>query len=224
MLRQIVLDTETTGLSPKDGHRIIEIGCLEMVNRRLTGNHFHQYINPEREIDREAEKVHGITQKFLEDKPVFSAIAEEFMDFVRGADLIIHNAPFDIGFINHELKLLDKKNKPVTASCEVIDTLVMAKQMYPGQKNNLDALCRRFSVDNTNRDLHGALLDSELLAQVYLLMTGGQTQLFDAEQVTTSEETVTGAVQRLSKNRKPLRVIKASPEELAAHEAFLEGI
>jgi len=224
MTRQIVLDTETTGLSPAQGHRMIEIGCLEMVNRRLTGNSFHYYINPERDIDRGAERVHGITQEFLKDKPVFSAIADELMEFIRGAELVIHNAPFDVGFLNHEFKLLNKKSKPITAHCEVLDTLAIARKKHPGQKNSLDALCRRYGVDNTNRDLHGALLDSELLAQVYLLMTGGQTQLFQAEQTIAGDKTMADTVRRLAGDRKPLRIVKASVEELNVHQAFMEMI
>jgi len=222
MLRQIILDTETTGLSPAQGHRVIEIGCLEMINRRLTGESFHVYINPEREIERAAEEVHGITSEFLSDKPVFATIADDFMTFVKEADLIIHNAPFDVGFINHEFKLIDKKNKPITTYCEVIDTLSMARKKHPGQRNSLDALCRRYSVDNSNRELHGALLDSELLAQVYLLMTGGQTQLFQAEQKIAVDKKLADTVRRLPKNRKPLRIIPATANELKAHQDFTE--
>ena len=176
-MRQIVLDTETTGLETSQDHRIIEIGCVEMVNRKLTGRHYHQYINPERKIDEGAMEVHGITDEYLQDKPLFSAISSEFLDFLDGAELIIHNAPFDLGFINHELKKLGKKTPLLESSCRVIDTLGLARQKHPGQKNSLDALCKRYGVDNSQRDLHGALLDSEILADVYLLMTGGQVNL-----------------------------------------------
>ena len=221
MLRQIVLDTETTGLSPAQGHRVIEIGCLEMINRRLTEKHFHVYINPERDIERAAEEIHGITVEFLADKPVFSEIADEFLAFVKDAELIIHNAPFDVDFLDHEYRLIDKKNKPITAYCGVVDTLPIARKKHPGQRNSLDALCRRYGVDNANRDLHGALLDAELLAQVYLLMTGGQTQLFQSEQNLDVDKKLTDTVRRLPENRKPLRVIPATSDELAMQEAFL---
>ena len=176
-MRQIVLDTETTGLETSQDHRIIEIGCVEMVNRKLTGRHYHQYINPERKVDEGAMEFHGITDEYLQDKPLFSAISSEFLDFLDGAELIIHNAPFDLGFINHELKKLGKKTPLLESSCRVIDTLGLARQKHPGQKNSLDALCKRYGVDNSQRDLHGALLDSEILADVYLLMTGGQVNL-----------------------------------------------
>ncbi len=224
MLRQIILDTETTGLSPADGHRVIEIGCLEMIDRRLTGESFHVYINPEREIERAAEEVHGITSEFLSDKPLFKDIGGDFLAFVKDADLIIHNASFDVGFLDHEFRLIDKKNKPITTYCKVIDTLSMARKKHPGQRNSLDALCRRYHVDNSNRDLHGALLDSELLAQVYLLMTGGQTQLFQTEKNIAVDKKLSDTVHRLSENRKPLRVISATADELKAHEAFMETV
>src|SRR6056300_190974 len=177
-MRQIVLDTETTGLETSLGHRIIEIGCVEVVNRRLTGNHYHQYINPEREIDSGAFEVHGISNQFLADKPVFASVVDEFMAFIDGAELVIHNAPFDVGFINHELRLNASKFRRVEDYCGVIDTLAMARQKHPGQRVTLDALCKRYAVDNSARTLHGALLDAEILADVYLLMTGGQTNLF----------------------------------------------
>ncbi|HAB56041.1 MAG TPA: DNA polymerase III subunit epsilon, partial [Cellvibrionales bacterium] len=170
--RQIVLDTETTGLEPSQGHRIIEIGCVELVNRRLTGKHYHQYIQPEREIDQGALEVHGISNEFLSDKPLFANVMEAFLDFIDGAELIIHNAPFDIGFIDHELKLAGSKVKKTSSICGVIDSLVLARKKHPGQKNNLDALCKRYAVDNAKRELHGALLDAEILADVYLMMTG----------------------------------------------------
>ncbi|MDH4133464.1 MAG: DNA polymerase III subunit epsilon, partial [Gammaproteobacteria bacterium] len=178
--RQIILDTETTGLEPSLGHRIIEIGAVEMINRRLTGNRFHQYLNPEREIDQGAIEVHGITNEMLADKPGFSSVADDFLEFVEGAELVIHNAPFDTGFINHELALLGRTARATTIEslCTVLDTLKLARRLRPGQKNDLDSLCRHYSIDNSKRTLHGALLDAEILADVYLAMTGGQVTLF----------------------------------------------
>jgi DNA polymerase-3 subunit epsilon len=224
-MRQIVLDTETTGLETTQGHRIIEIGCVELVNRRLTGQHYHQYINPERDIDQGAIEVHGITPDFLADKPVFAQIVEEFLDFVRGAELIIHNAPFDVGFINSELERLEAPGR-IEAHCGIVDTLQMARRKHPGQRNNLDALCQRYAVDNSQRDLHGALLDAEILADVYLAMTGGQTafQLGGAERGGDHGGTSEQAPQRLATGRKPLPVIRASAEEVAAHNRTLDGI
>ena len=176
-MKQIVLDTETTGLEPKQGHRIIEIGCVELINRRETKRNFHQYLNPEREIEDGAYNVHGLSNEFLSDKPRFADIAQDFIDFIKDSELIIHNAPFDVGFINSELKLMGKKWGQVEDYCKVFDTLLLAREKHPGQKNNLDALCKRYDVDNSNRDLHGALLDAEILLDVYLGMTGGQTDL-----------------------------------------------
>ena len=181
--RQVVLDTETTGLEVSLGHRIIEIGCVELVDRRVTGSHWHYYINPDREVDSGAFDVHGISSDFLQDKPRFAELAEEFHNYVAGAELVIHNAPFDIGFLNQELSMLETPLAPLLESCGVLDTLVLARQKHPGQKNNLDALCRRYDIDNSNRSLHGALLDARILADVYLSMTGGQTSLgLDSEQ------------------------------------------
>jgi DNA polymerase-3 subunit epsilon len=176
-MRQVILDTETTGLEPSDGHRIIEIGCVELVNRRITGNTYHQYIQPDRVIDAGAREVHGITDQFLADKPRFADIAGEFLTFIRGAELVIHNAPFDVGFINHEFALLGKSVGSVSEHCTIVDTLAIARRLHPGQRNNLDALCKRYQIDNSQRDLHGALLDAEILADVYLAMTGGQATL-----------------------------------------------
>lgn len=224
-MRQIVLDTETTGLEYSQGHRIIEIGCVELVNRKLTGNHYHQYINPEREIDQGAIEVHGITSDFLADKPVFESIAGDLLEFVRGAELIIHNAPFDIGFLDSELQRLPEGNAAVRDMCQVIDTLVMARSKHPGQRNSLDALCQRYEVDNSQRDLHGALLDAEILADVYLAMTGGQTALqlseggSEADGLGRAEPVV-----RLDAAREMLPVISATDEELAAHEAQQDAI
>ena len=226
-MRQIVLDTETTGLEPSQGHRIIEIGCVEVVNRRLTGRHYHQYIQPQREVDEGAIEVHGITNEFLQDKPVFARVAEEFVEFIRGAELVIHNAPFDVGFINHEFGLLQRDLPQVQDMCSVVDTLVMARQKHPGQKNNLDALCKRYGVDNSQRDLHGALLDAEILADVYLLMTGGQTNLMLGADANRTEDGGTGengAIRRLPVNRAPLRVIRASQTEILAHEKKLDQL
>lgn len=222
-MRQIVLDTETTGLDPSQGHRIIEIGCVELVNRRLTGDSYQQYINPDREIDQGAIEVHGITNESLADKPFFADIANDFLDYVKGAELIIHNAPFDTGFLNNEFKLLSKK-KPETVEkhCGVIDTLRMARKMHPGQKNDLDSLCRRYSIDNTQRTLHGALLDAEILADVYLIMTGGQTGLFgDGGPGAGDSASNATDIRRLDENRQTLPVIAASAEERAAHESWI---
>lgn len=176
-MRQIVLDTETTGLEPTQGHRIIEIGCVELVNRRKTGNVYHQFINPERDVEDGAYDVHGISNETLADKPVFADIAREFIDFIRDSELIIHNAPFDVGFINAELTALGKAWGQVSDYCRILDTLVLAREIHPGQKNSLDALCKRYEVDNSQRQLHGALLDAQILVDVYLLLTGGQTRL-----------------------------------------------
>lgn len=221
-MRQIILDTETTGLDPQSGHRIIEIGCVEMCNRRLTGSNYHQYINPEREVDPGAQAVHGISNDFLADKPLFADIYADFFAFVDGAELIIHNAPFDIGFINHEMRLLDPRYGEITQYCQVIDTLRLARKLHPGQKNNLDALCKRYSIDNSRRDLHGALLDSEILAQVYLAMTSGQDSLF-VDQSTSSIEQVIEEVTHLQQQIKT-PVIHADTAELSAHDAIITAL
>lgn len=186
-MRQIVLDTETTGLEVSQGHRIIEIGCIELVNRRVTGNHWHHYVNPDREIDSGAFEVHGISNEFLQDKPRFAELAEDFISYVAGAELVIHNAPFDVGFLDYELALLEQPVAPLQESCTILDTLLLARQKHPGQKNNLDALCKRYDIDNSHRSLHGALLDARILADVFLAMTGGQTSLgLDAEQAASA--------------------------------------
>ncbi|WP_334061860.1 DNA polymerase III subunit epsilon [Alteromonas genovensis] len=219
-MRQIVLDTETTGIDPKEGHRIIEIGCVEVVNRRLTGNHFHAYINPGRHIEQEAIEVHGITNEFLADKPVFSSVANDFVNFIKGAQLVIHNAPFDVGFMDHEFKMEARTKGVVTSKiCDVLDTLTLARKMHPGQKNNLDALCKRYGIDNSHRTLHGALLDAEILADVYLLMTGGQTKLKLASSGTSDADAT--ALRRIERSANKLKVIKASADELEQHEARL---
>lgn len=222
--RQVVLDTETTGLSTADDHRIIEIGCVEIINRRLTGASFHQYINPQRAIDAGAIEVHGITPEFLADKPLFADIADEFLAFIDGAELIIHNAPFDIGFLNHELRKMANQQTTIDSICSVLDTLKMARDRHPGQKNNLDALCKRYQVDNTNRELHGALLDAEILADVYLAMTGGQVSLSLATEQYAHNDDNPAAQTLTAENLQPVKVIKASADELAAHEAMLEKL
>lgn len=222
-MRQVVLDTETTGLEPSQGHRVIEIGCVELFNRQLTGNHFHVYINPEREVDEGALAVHGISNEFLADKPLFSAIVEDFLAFIEGAELIIHNAAFDIGFLNQELSLLPNRPARVDERCGVIDTLLMARQKHPGQKNNLDALCKRYGIDNSHRDLHGALLDAEILADVYLRMTGGQT-LLSLQAGDADDGTPSTAVIRLPTSRARLRVQRASDAELTEHASRLEAL
>lgn len=225
-MRQIVLDTETTGLETSQDHRIIEIGCVELVGRKLTGRHYHQYINPQRKVDEGAMEVHGITDQFLEDKPLFEQVAQEFIEFVDGADLVIHNAPFDVGFINHEIAKLSGKYQVIETSCRIIDTLALARQKHPGQKNNLDALCKRYGVDNSARDLHGALLDAEILADVYLLMTGGQVNLNISDQSNSDsgEVNTASSIRRLSEDRTALRVVKPSEEELNLHQQKLDAI
>jgi len=223
-MRQIVLDTETTGLEPSQGHRIIEIGCVELVNRRLTGNHYHQYIQPDREIDEGAIEVHGISNEFLIDKPLFADVVDDFMDFIRGAELVIHNAPFDVGFLNHELKLLKGSRDKLESHCTVLDTLKLARKMHPGQKNSLDALCKRYEVINSHRELHGALLDAEILADVYLLMTGGQTSLLLGGLGDETQSSADGSIRRLASDRPRLRVVKVEDSEKSAHEARLLSI
>lgn len=217
-MRQIVLDTETTGIDPNDGHRIIEIGCVELVERQLTGRNYHVYINPEREVEAEAITVHGITNEFLEDKPKFAEVANDFFEFIKGAELVIHNAAFDVGFMDAEFARL-KPVRKTADHCGIVDSLAIARKKHPGQKNNLDALCKRYGVDNSNRDLHGALLDAEILADVYLLLTGGQTALsLDAG----AEEGSSGTgIRRLPAERPALNVIRASEDEHGAHEEFM---
>jgi len=220
-MRQVVLDTETTGLEPSQGHRIIEIGCVELIDRRLTGKHFHQYLQPDRDIDEGAIEVHGITNEYLKDKPRFSDIVTDYLDFVRGAELIIHNAPFDVGFINTELKLLDGDWNDLEHYCSILDTLMLARKLHPGQKNSLDALCKRYSIDNSQRTLHGALLDAEILADVYLAMTGGQTSLLLDESRNVEGRNL-HKIRRIDPQRTPLRIIHASVEDLEQHNNYLE--
>jgi DNA polymerase-3 subunit epsilon len=221
-MRQIVLDTETTGLDPRQGHRIIEIGALELVDRQPTGKHYHVYINPEREIEQGALEVHGITEEFLRDKPRFAEISDDLMAFVDGAELVIHNAPFDIGFIDNELSLTGHEHASITHVATVLDTLELAKDLHPGQRNNLDALCKRYDVDNSSRTLHGALLDAEILTDVYLAMTGGQVDLgLSMENPASPAEDDHGVFHA---GRPSLFVLKANDEELAQHQARLEDI
>lgn len=226
-MRQIVLDTETTGLDPAEGHRVIEIGCIEIVNRRPTRRRFHTYLNPGRQIDAGAVEVHGLSTEFLQDKPRFHEVAEDFLNFVKGAELIIHNAPFDVGFLNHELRSLADGRAEITDYCTVLDTLALAKKKHPGQRNNLDALCKRYGVDNSHRDLHGALLDAEILAEVYLAMTGGQTALA-LEPVAEHPGRQTRAEQQSRPlrmgERGRLKVVRCSDAELEAHRIGLETI
>jgi DNA polymerase III subunit epsilon len=222
-MRQVVLDTETTGLEIEEGHRVLELGCVEIVDRKLTRRHFHQYVNPMRDIDQGALEVHGITREFLVDKPVFESVWPDFLDFVRGAELVIHNASFDVAFLNYEMSLMPGGPGEITDYCRVVDSLEIARMKHPGQKNNLDALCKRYSIDNSQRELHGALLDAEILADVYLLMTGGQVSL-----ALVSDDDVastTGAViRRISPNRPALRIIRATAAELVDHRAKLDAL
>lgn len=222
--RQIILDTETTGMNQSSGpiylgHRIIEIGCVEVINRRLTGRHYHEYINPQQPIDEEAIAVHGITNEFVADKPKFHEIAQSFIEFIDGAEIVAHNANFDVSFMDHEFSMLQPLGPKTTDICQVLDSLEVAKFLHPGQKNNLDALCKRYGIDNSARDLHGALLDAEILADVYLLMTGGQTK-FNLSSEKAGQES--GGINRLNPNRSKLKVIAASADELIRHEERLD--
>lgn len=221
-MRQIVLDTETTGLEVTQGHRIIEIGALELNQRQATGRVFHQYVNPEREVEAGALEVHGISNEFLADKPLFVDIVAEFLEFINGAELIIHNASFDLGFLNNELDLLVDSHPKVQTNCEILDTLVLAREMRPGQRNSLDALCRAYDIDNSSRSLHGALLDAQILAEVYLAMTGGQTDLGLS---ISGQDSAADAVEIMSpEERGQIVVLRANQEELALHKQRLEDI
>ena len=222
--RIVVLDTETTGLNPQEGHRIIEIGCVELINRRLTGKRFHVYINPERIIDIGAIAVHGITNQFLDDKPHFSEITDDFLAFIEGAELVIHNAPFDVGFINYEFSLLKNKIKAVSDLCAIFDTLAYARKKHPGQRNSLDALCKRYGIDNSHRDLHGALLDSEILADVFLLMTGGQSSLLEETHSEVEQSSSRSDIKQLHPDRQTIKIIQCNNDELVAHQERLETI
>lgn len=226
MMRQIVLDTETTGIEISQGNRILEIGCVEMISRRMTGNNFHAYINPERASEEGALEVHGITEEFLADKPLFNEIVDDFIQFIDGAQLIIHNAPFDVGFLNHELNLLNAGKGKIEDYCTVLDSLEMAKKKFPGQKNNLDALCRRYEIDNSKRTLHGALLDSEILADVYLAMTGGQESLSLSADGSEDNESGVYIEKYTQVNRDGLNFkrVYASEEEIKVHNGNLDLI
>lgn len=225
-MRQVVLDTETTGLEPERGHRIVEIGAVEIADRQLTGRRFHRYVNPERPIDDGAFEVHGLSLERLQQEPRFAEVALDLLDFVQGAELIIHNAEFDVAFVDLEFELLpgmDGIPTSIRDVCPVTDTLEMARRKFPAQHNTLDALCRRLGVDNSQRELHGALLDAEILADVYLLMTGGQTSLFDSDETRSAQSSVE-SFERLPADRPSLTVVRASPGELAAHEAMLDRV
>lgn len=240
MHRQVVLDTETTGLSPAQGHRVIEIGCIELIDRRRTGETFHFYLQPERQIDPGAERVHGITDAFLADKPLFAEVAEDLLEFLKEAELVIHNAPFDVGFLDHEFQLWSKARQQAPVSieqlCTVLDTLVMARRKHAGQRNSLDALCKRYQVDASQRTVHGALMDAELLADVYLAMTGGQTSMFAAWQATPSADVRQAQGQDPAANSPAVATLDAhwaalehctsplSEAELAAHQAFIDNM
>jgi DNA polymerase-3 subunit epsilon len=237
-MRQIILDTETTGLSTSQGHRIIEIGCLEMVNRRLTGREFHRFLNPERDIDEGAEAVHGISREQLATEPRFHEVVDDFLAFVKDAELVIHNADFDVGFLEYELRLMNHAQPRITDHCAVLDTLALAREIHPGQRNSLDALCKRYEVDASRRDVHGALIDSELLARVYLAMTGGQSSLLLDEDDVEAQDAGARSRQagpRLAGDSRAqgalppdtsyqLKVIKPTEAEVAAHEAMLAKI
>ncbi len=223
-MRQIVLDTETTGLETREGHRIIEIGCVELIERRFSNNHYHVYLNPEREMDAGAIEVHGITQDFLADKPVFRQEVDNFINFVKGAELVIHNAPFDVGFLNAELERLGSGYPSIEHYCTILDTLKLARTKHPGQRNSLDALCKRYQIDNSHRELHGALLDSEILADVYLRMTGGQIALLFSDDDQVSDNAVGIDFQVGAGEPRQLKVIVCGDEETALHKARLEII
>ena len=223
-MRQVVLDTETTGLSAAEGHRVIEIGAVELLNRRLTGKHFHHYLQPDRAIDPGAEEVHGISNEFLADKPRFADVAAQFVEFIAGAELIIHNAPFDVGFLNAELGRLGPDGGAIETHCGVLDTLALARRLHPGQRNTLDALCKRYGVDNSGRSLHGALLDAQILADVYLAMTGGQVTLLLGDDAAADGSAPDAVPIRVRADRPALRVIMPTADERAAHQARLKAI
>jgi DNA polymerase-3 subunit epsilon len=223
-MRQIILDTETTGLEPEQGHRIIEIGCVELINRRKSGRSFHRYLRPDREVDRGAIQVHGLTNEFLAQQPRFADVVEELIEFISGAELIIHNAAFDLAFLDAEFKRLPGPLRQARSLCSVIDTLPMARLMHPGQRNSLDALCKRYGIDNSHRELHGALLDAQILLDVYLAMTGGQTALILGESTESQRDVAFEPVAAVARPRGLLRVLRATAEELVAHERMLLAI
>ncbi|WP_323661112.1 DNA polymerase III subunit epsilon [Pectobacterium versatile] len=227
--RQIVLDTETTGMNKLgvhyEGHKIIEIGAVEVINRRLTGRHFHVYIKPDRLVDPEAYNIHGISDEFLADKPTYADVVDDFLDFIRGAELVIHNATFDIGFMDYEFRLLNRDIPKTETFCKITDSLFMARKIFPGKRNSLDALCDRYLIDNSKRTLHGALLDAEILAEVYLAMTGGQTSLtFSMEGEAQQKSDNTETIQRIVRHQSALKVLYADEAELLAHEQRLDLI
>ncbi|ACS86615.1 DNA polymerase III subunit epsilon [Musicola paradisiaca] len=225
--RQVVLDTETTGMNRLgvhyEGHRIIEIGAVEVINRRLTGRHYHVYLKPDRLVDPEAFQIHGISDEFLIDRPAYADIVDEFIEFIRGAELVIHNASFDIGFMDYEFRMLNRDIPKTETFCKITDSLAMARRLFPGKRNNLDVLCTRYQIDNSKRTLHGALLDAEILAEVYLAMTGGQTSLaFSSDSEGTQQAVVAEAIQRIARPASALKVIHANDDELMAHEQRLD--
>lgn len=220
-MRQVVLDTETTGLDVADGHRVIEIGAVEIINRNVTDHYYHQYLNPEREIDAGAQEVHGISLEFLSDKPKFKDVHHDFLEFIGDSELIIHNAPFDVGFLNHELNCIKHKLNNIEDVCSVFDTLIYARKMHPGQRNSLDALCKRYEIDNSHRELHGALLDAQILADVYLAMTGGQVSLSLSAGTGTEQKTLKT---KSKKKVHDLKIVEATQEEVAEHEKLLMHI
>lgn len=226
-MRQVVLDTETTGLEPAEGHRIIEIGCVELVNRRPTGRHFHEYLNPEREIDEGAAQVHGMRLADLASKPRFGEVAERLIEFIDGAELVIHNASFDVGFLDSELlrwaRMSSSDPVLIGSRCRVLDTLALARELHPGQRNGLDALCKRYFIDNSHRTLHGALLDARILADVYLAMTGGQSALA-LDDVAAAGSMLVAEAAHLVSIDVPLKVVAASNDEMAAHEEFMQRV
>ena len=222
-MRSVVLDTETTGMPVTDGHRIIEIGCVELIGRRLTGRHFHVYLQPDREIDEGAIAVHGITNEFVKDKPRFKDIADEFFEFIKGAQLIIHNAAFDVGFINNEFALIKQDARAdISEHCSILDTLMMARERHPGQRNNLDALCKRYGVDNSGRDLHGALLDAQLLAQVYVELTGGRQ--IGLGLLSETVEAVRPAAPAAPAKLRPARTFTVPAADRSRHDAFMKSV
>ena len=223
-MRQIVLDTETTGLDWERGHRIIEIGCVELVNRRQTGNTYQCYLNPQREIDEGAQEVHGLSREDLADKPLFAEVAESFLEYVADAELIIHNAPFDIGFLDNELRLIGSEAPSLQSSAMIMDTLILARQIHPGQRNSLDALCKRYGIDNSRRDLHGALLDSRLLAEVYLAMTGGQTALSLGDDQENDAKKASGEARKIDRSGVDLVIVHATEAEIKEHDDYLDTI
>ncbi len=222
MERLIVLDTETTGIEPSEGHRIIEIGCCEVLDREITESEFHEYVQPDRAVG-DSVRVHGITDKFLTDKPRFEEVVEEFLEYIDGATLVIHNAPFDLGFLNHELKLMGLE-ETIEDRCQIIDSLELSKEQRPGTMHNLDALCRRFEIDASARTVHGALLDAQILAQVYLAMTGGQSTLFSDNAAVVQTQGSEVSITQVSEDRGRINIVRASESELQAHNSYFDQV